>query len=293
MDRHEPAPDAQPSPPPESAAPGLSRDRSFAHDGLVFRYREAGAGAPFVFQHGLGADASQTFGLIHPPAGWRLLTLECRAHGETRPVGPEDRLSIPCFVEDVIAWMDHLGLAQAVVGGISMGAALALELTLRHPGRVRALVLSRPAWLDVPRAADFKVFLEIASLLRRHGAFEGARRFAATPGFERIQAASPDNARSLLGQFAEPRAVETVAKLEAIPRYAPTFRESDWGRIRVPTLVIANRDDVIHPFAFAEHYASAIPGATLRELTPKSRNRDQHAVDTRRHITEFLARLGG
>ena len=41
----------------------------FEHDGIRFHYRESGAGLPFVFQHGLGADSNQTFDLFRPPAG--------------------------------------------------------------------------------------------------------------------------------------------------------------------------------------------------------------------------------
>lgn len=35
---------------------------SFQRDGITFQYRDTGQGVPFVFQHGLGGDANQTFG---------------------------------------------------------------------------------------------------------------------------------------------------------------------------------------------------------------------------------------
>lgn len=60
---------------------------TFLHDEIHFHYRDTGSGVPFVFQHGLGADVSQTFDLFTPPPGFRLLSFDCRAHGETRPVG--------------------------------------------------------------------------------------------------------------------------------------------------------------------------------------------------------------
>ena len=124
----------------------------FQRDGIAFHYRDTGQGVPFVFQHGLGGDAAQTFGLFAPPPGYRLITLECRGHGDTRPLGDPDKLSLGVFVDDLCALLEHLALPQVVVGGISMGAAVALMLTLRRPERVRGLVLSRPAWLDEPLA---------------------------------------------------------------------------------------------------------------------------------------------
>src|SRR6266511_4006951 len=107
----------------------------FDYDGIHFHYREAGSGIPFVFQHGLGADVSQTFELFKPPAGLRLLTFDCRGHGETRPLGPEEKISIETFTEDLRAFLDHLKIDRAIIGGISMGAAIALRFALEHPRR--------------------------------------------------------------------------------------------------------------------------------------------------------------
>ena len=120
----------------------------FHRDALDFYYRDEGECIPFVFQHGLGGDTSQTFGIYRPPPGFRMLTLDCRAHGLTRPVGDESKIGIASFADDMLALLDHLGIDRAIFGGISMGAATALNLALRHPERVMGLVLSRPAWLD-------------------------------------------------------------------------------------------------------------------------------------------------
>ena len=101
----------------------------FYHDGLQFHYRETGRGIPFVFQHGLGADVNQPFGLFRPPSGFRLVTFDCRAHGQTVPLGDERKINIAVFADDLAALLDHLSIPSAVVGGISMGAAVALNFT--------------------------------------------------------------------------------------------------------------------------------------------------------------------
>src|SRR6266481_2761802 len=89
----------------------------FRHDGLDFHYREAGAGVPFVFQHGLGGDVNQPFGLFQPPSGFRLLAFDCRAHGQTVPLGDDRKISIAAFADDLAALLDHLSIPSAVVGG--------------------------------------------------------------------------------------------------------------------------------------------------------------------------------
>lgn len=261
---------------------------TFMHDNLRFNYLDTGKGKPFIFQHGLGGDVNQPFGLFRPPAGWRLLTFDCRAHGETRPIGDHSRIGIAPFADDLRAFMDHLGLGRAVVGGISMGSAVALNFTLRYPERVGGLVLSRPAWLDHPKAENVYWCGILAGLIRKYGAAEGKRRFIETPEYAEILRESPDVANSMLRQFDHPRAEETVIKLERIPPDTPCQSLDELKTIRVPTLVLANRQDPVHPFAYGQTLAQAIPGAIFRELTAKSVSPEQHKADVQAHIEAFL-----
>ncbi len=261
----------------------------FLHDGLNFHYRDTGgSGIPFVFQHGLGGDVNQPFGLFKPPAGFRMIAFDCRAHGLTAPVGEEGKIDIGVFADDCAALLDHLSIRSVVMGGISMGAALGLNFTLRYPERVIGLVLSRPAWLDKPQPSEGNVFLTVAKLIRQHGAKRGAELVKETASYQECLAKSPDAAASLLNQFAHPRAEETVARLERIPRHIPAHTRKDWATIRVPTLVLANRQDPIHPYEFGETFARIIPGAEFRELTPKSVSVETHGADVQKHIEEFL-----
>ncbi|MCS6826611.1 MAG: alpha/beta hydrolase [Caldilinea sp.] len=260
----------------------------FQHDGIAFHYRDAGEGIPFVFQHGLGGDAQQTFGLFTPPPGYRLITLECRGHGETRPLGDPEKISLAVFVDDLCALLGHLALPQVVIGGISMGAAIALMFTLRYPERVLGLVLSRPAWLDRPMPPNSALYPVIAQLIRRWGAARGLEHFMQSAEYLEMARTAPDAARSLCKQFMHPRAEETVVKLERIPRDAPSRDRREWTTIAAPTLVLANRLDPIHPYAYGEIIAQMIPGAQFRELTSKSVDPVRHTQETQEFIQSFL-----
>ena len=262
----------------------------FTHDGIQFNYRDTGSGTPFVFQHGLGADTQQTFDLFQPPRGFRLLSFDCRGHGETRPLGPEEKISVAQSAEDLRAFLDHLGIERAVIGGISMGAAIALHFALTHPARVRGLVLSRAAWLDTSRGDEMRVFTTIAKFIREHGAQVGAQKYQDSAAYRQVLQVAPDNAAALLAQFAHPRAEETVAKLERIPTHVPAHTRADWKLIAVPTLVLANRRDAIHPFEFGETLAREIPGAVFAEIAPKSAGAERHAADVQRAVGEFLVK---
>jgi pimeloyl-ACP methyl ester carboxylesterase len=258
------------------------------HDGLRFHYRERGQGTPFIFQHGLGGDVNQPFGLFVPPAGFRLLAFDCRGHGETRPLGSPDKIGLAAFADDLLALMMRLKLSKAIMGGISMGAAVALNFALRFPQHVLGLVLSRPAWLDGPMHRNAQIYGTIARLIREYGAKRGLELFKQIDVYADILRQSPDSANSLIAQFEHPRAEETVVKLERIPQDVPNRDRREWASITVPALVLANRQDPIHPFEYGEQIAGIIPHAQFKAITPKSVSQERHAADVQTAIEQFL-----
>ena len=264
--------------------------RSFKHDGISFNYRDIGEGLPFVFQHGLGGDVNQPCDLLQPPAGIRLLACDCRAHGKTEPLGPTDKIAIASFADDLAALLDYLEIERAVVGGISMGAAVSVNFTLRRPARVLGLVQSRPAWLAGPNHDNVRFFTYVAQLLREHGPSRGREIFCESEIYREVLDDSADSASSLAGQFDNEHAVKRSVRLERIPLDAPYQHLDQLSAVRVPTIVLANREDPIHPFQYGEIMSQKIPRAEFRELTSKSINVDQHAEEVQRFITEFLGK---
>ncbi len=262
----------------------------FTHDNLNFHYQSEGAGLPVVLLHGLGGDVDQPRGLAGGLPGVRLITLDFRGHGQTEPLGPEEKISIRQFAADVPALMDALSLPSAVVGGISLGAAVALRFALDYPARVRALVLSRVAWLEGPNLYNQRVFAEIAGLIRQYGTAEGKARFRQSETYAAVSNQSSDGAKSLLGHFDSPQAAASVCRLERLPADAPIQSLHEAAGIAVPTLVLANGRDPVHPLAFGQAIAGAIPGATFAELTSKSESLERHTADFRRELLEYLQR---
>ena len=261
---------------------------NFGHDGLSFRYRDDGSGLPVVFQHGLGGDLTVPCALFARPDGVRLISFDARYHGDTRPLGDPAKLSFDAFADDAVALLDHLKIDKAVIGGISMGAGLALNFAIRHPERTLGVILSRPAWLDDPFPENVRVFPIIAQFIREFGAIVGLERFKKTDEYAKTLRESADSATALVGMFQHPRSEETVEKLERIPRDCPSTNREAWKAIEAPTLVMANKIDPIHPFFMGQVLASTIPNADFRELTPKSVNLGKHADDVTRWMTEFL-----
>jgi pimeloyl-ACP methyl ester carboxylesterase len=260
----------------------------FVHDSIKFHYLERGEGLPFVFQHGLGGDAEAIFALLSPRLNAKLICLDCRAHGKTTPLGPTEKFAFSTFADDLLALLDVLELREVVVGGSSMGAGVALNFALRHRQRVRGLVLQRPAWLDVPNPFNLQVFDSVARHIREYGPQAGVEEFKKTELYRSIAAASIDSANSLLSQFTHPRALETLTRLERIPRDAPNRDKTRWRELHMPVLVMANRVDPIHPFDFGQTFAREIPGAEFRELTPKSVDVARFTSDVNLFLADFL-----
>jgi len=261
---------------------------TFLHDGLGFHYLDRGAGVPFVFQHGLGGDVSQPFGLYTPPPGVRLIGMDCRGHGETRPLGDPKKVALAAFADDLVALLDHLEIPRAVVGGVSMGAAVALNLALRYPDRVLALVAAYPACLDRPLPENARVFTHAAQWLLKFGAAGGLERFRRSVEYARIESESPETAKELERQFTDPRAEECVVRLERIPHDAPAHDREEWSELETPALVLGRRGDPVHPRRFAEDLAQTLPDSRLVELPPPSAGLARHADALQSAVDTFL-----
>lgn len=255
-------------------------------DGCRLAFEVEGEGPPVLWQHGLGATAAQP-AEVFPESGWQRLTLVCRGH-EGSDLGPPEALSIAQFAEDALALLDHLGVERAVLGGISLGAAIALRLAVTRPGRARALILGRPAWVDQPAPATLAAYLEVARHLARQGAV-GRALFQSGQVYRDLSLASPDNAASLVGFFARPLPQTTVALLSRIPLDGPGVSAAEIAALTLPTQVLVTGEDHVHPAAYGAQLAALIPGASLVHLPPKGRDKAAHVAGFRAAMAEFLA----
>ncbi len=114
--------------------------------GLGLHYRQEGdpGGPPLVLIHALGTDLD----LFEPalpflPKGLNVLRFSLRGHGLSDT--PPPPYGMGALVKDTEALMDHLGLRDAVVAGVSIGGMVAQGLAVKRLDLVRGLVLSNTA----------------------------------------------------------------------------------------------------------------------------------------------------
>lgn len=248
---------------------------------------DRGAGLPVLFQHGLGGSDAQVAQVFPDDGACRRITTECRGHGAST-LGTQRPFSIAMFAADIIAAADQLGIDRFVAGGISMGAALALHLAKVWPKRVAGLMLVRPAWAFEPAPENMRSIREVAELIQSHPLQEARAIFAASETAERLRREAPDNLVSLLGYFDRPDITVFANVLADIAADGTGVSKAEAARFEMPTLVIGNVSDAIHPMATAEILANAIPGSRFIEVPAKAVDAAAHSTAVRAAIHHFL-----
>jgi 3-oxoadipate enol-lactonase len=191
----------------------------------------------------------------------RVIAYDHRGAGRSAPWPAP--VSMAMLAADAARVLDDRGIAAAHVVGLSMGAAVALELAIRMPHRVKSLVLvgggaggptkALPGLLE----AGAVLGTLAADSLRHRRLWPAAALFS--PGF---RAAHPDTVAAYLPFFAAHRAPPWAAAWQAVA-VACFGRRGSLHRVRAPTLVLHGGEDVMAPPADARGLAAGIPGAEL------------------------------
>jgi pimeloyl-ACP methyl ester carboxylesterase len=190
--------------------------------------------------------------------GLHVVTLDPLGHGRSdRPADPH-AYSVTGLAEQVVALLDHLGAEQAVVGGCSLGANVALETAAIAPDRVRGLILEAPV-LDHGAAAALLALTPLAVAARYAPASVGLLRGLTRSVPRGVVPFWAGIALDACDQRAG--AVAALAHGLVVGRLAPPARQR--RRIAVPTLVVGHPLDPVRRMADAVLVAGEIPGATL------------------------------
>ena len=115
----------------------------FVRDGLRLSYLDSGGRGPVL----IALPAHLMEGVTYAPLAavlgprWRVVALDQRGHGHSDHAPRRGGYTPAAYLGDLAALLDHLGIAEAVLLGNSVGGVNAYEFAAREPGRVRALVV--------------------------------------------------------------------------------------------------------------------------------------------------------
>jgi len=246
----------------------------------------AGEGTPLVFQHGLTANVNQIGGLLGGLENVELALMDCPGHGLS---SLEDFVpSFDNYADQVVSLMDYLGLESAIVGGLSMGSGIALNICLRFPERVKALILHRPAWLDRVDPQNLMILKEASPYL---GAVDGASKFKLTGSYLNIETELPSAAKSVMGIFSDTQQPGLPTVIDNMVGDRPFDDVERLKEIKVPCLILGNDDDPLHPYDMAEVIHRNIEASVLKKITSRYIDADLHKNQVRDNILNFIKQL--
>ena len=238
-------------------------------------YQEAGTGVPLLMVHGSGGGHDQGMAFAGKLAQRGIRVIAMSRFGYLRTPMPAD--ASPAAQADAhVCLLDALGIAQAAVAGGSAGGPSALQMAIRHPDRVSALVLLVPLAYKPSTSADSAKPLAPwaeALLMRLIGSdflFWAALHVArdqviqyvlATPP-EQVSNASPDERARVNAILDHILPVSTrAAGLRSDSVLGKSLGPSALDTVRAPTLIVSVRDDGFGTYASSEYTASQIKGA--------------------------------
>jgi pimeloyl-ACP methyl ester carboxylesterase len=228
----------------------------FDYGGHRLEYTEYGSGDHVVvLLHGQLMPRRMHEPLARAVAGegYRVYTLDLLGHGRSdKPTDPA-LYSMTAFGRQVVAFLDELGVEQAVVGGTSLGANTTLEVAARAPERLRGMIIEMPV-LDNAVEAGIIAFAPLLFVARAAPiAVTAVRRLAqAVP--RSLVPFWPGIALDTLSQ--EPGAMAATIHGIFYGRVAPPHDER--VAIDVPALVVGHPRDPIHPAADAAMLAEEL-----------------------------------
>ena len=252
-------------------------------------HREAGSGRPLVLLHAFPLSSAMWLEQREIlGARCRVITPDQRGFGGS-PLG-EDPPSLTACADDVLALLDRLGLDSVVLGGLSMGGYVAMELLRRAPERVGALILAdTKAEADAPEAKQGRQ--RTAETVER----EGTAQLAETMLPALLGATTLERRSAVVGRVrglvasAPPAAVAWASRAMAErPESFDVLRA-----VAVPALVVVGEQDTLSPVAQAQEMVDALPHgrlAVVPEAGHLSAVEDPKAFGA--EVTGFLDELG-
>ena len=191
-------------------------------------YTKTGSGPPLLLLHGNGEDGTYFVHQVEEfSRDFTVYAIDTRGHGQSPRGGAP--FTISQFADDLLAFMDRQGLPRADILGFSDGGTIALIFALRHPDRVRRLILNG-ANLD-PKGV--KPLVQLPIVLGYH--------------FASLSKSPKAKAR---------------AELLGLMVNEPHIDPAELGKLSMPVLVIAGTRDMIRE-NHTRLIANRIPNARL------------------------------
>jgi len=250
-------------------------------------FEEHGRGSPVVLIHGLAGDASAWKAQIaRLEKGYRVIALDNRGAG--RSSAPDYPYTIRHFADDTVGLLDVLGITEpAHIIGRSMGGAVAQEIALAYPERVRSMIIT--ASFGKLDRYGYRILDSINEVVKAQGYGPAAKiqsLFFFPPAYfnehkdqmDVFETALANTDRPIHGYTNSTHACLTHDALDRL------------SQVNCPTLVLAGGQDVLCAVGASQQIAHRVPGCELKIYEEASHFfLIQCFEESMRDIEEFLA----
>lgn len=243
----------------------------FKNRGLRLEYEITGVGHPLVFLHGMGGSVRQIYSTYQPLPGVKLISMNQQGHGKSEV--DWETLDFARMADDVAALLDYLHIEKVYLAGISMGAAVSLNFSVRYPERVEKLLLIRNAWTHLPMSEQVQTAYRDLGLALQCG---GTDAFYETEGWKIIKETTDYTRNAFITPFSDASSIRNWRRYLILPCKAPIPSGDFLNRLTMPVTILANRNDFCHPFSYGAYFHTRIPGSKLVEIPDKDTDSEGH-----------------
>ena len=226
---------------------------------IEIAYTDSGIGRPVVLIHGYPFNRSLWNEQIAAlSSSYRVIAPDLRGFGESESAPGTATMNV--MAQDVALLFNHLNIARAAIGGLSMGGYVALAFYKQLPSRVRTLVLA-----DTRAQADTEEAKQSRAQQAEKALNEGMAGIADAmlPKLLTPETVSkrPEVVKSVRDMMLKTKPEGAAAALHGMAKRDD--QTELLAKITVPALVMVGAEDAITPVADSEKMHAAIPGSRL------------------------------
>ena len=230
--------------------------------GSTISYVAEGEGLPVIFIHGFPFDKRMwERQIVSLKEQYRCIAYDVRGHGKSS--GSSGEFSIAQFADDLVSFMDALGIDKAVVCGLSMGGYIALHAVEKYPSRILALALC-----DTQCKADTDEAREKRMRTIEFIKHDGLKKYADESVKSLFAPASLETKKQevdLIRNTILASDPENVCKtLMALANRKNTCHVL--SSLKIPVLILVGTEDKVTPLAAAQFMKEQYPAASLETI---------------------------